>query len=675
MADPAHRSHLKRFLLRLLLATCLLSATAALALELEGKRIDLSRHVEFLEDRSGTLSMDRLASLEWSSRFKPWSHSTRQGTPNFGYTESAYWLRVALARAPQASKDWLLVLSYSSLGEVDFHAPGQAPVRTGADRPVGNRLHFDSNYVFPVELDVAEQYHYLRVRSNSPLTIELTAWTPNAYQASKALFWVPQFLYYGGLLALLLYNLLLFLSLRDLRFLHYSLYALALGLAMVAGNGYGRLLLWPNLSGFDQIAQNFFLSLMGLFALLFSRSLLGLGGKVRWLDGLQGICGGSFAAIAAALLLSLHWSMPLIGLAQLLSLNGLMLVVLNLVAGIRSWLGGFKGARFFALAWVILGLGVITAAGRAAGWLPTNTWTAYAVQISSAAEMLLLSLALADIIREERQAREAAQSQALASQVRMLDLLKSSEENLERAVRERTEQLEAALRHEKEMLAQYLRFGSLISHEFRNPLGILASQLSLLSREHAQGLDHTEKRVEVMGRATRRLLQMFDKWLKSSRLIQLDEEFAPHAIPLQQWLRLVVDGNDYCLARHRVELRLTPGLATIEADEYLLETALSNLLENAAKYSEPGSMVAVETRVKPGHVGIAVIDQGRGIAAELQQQVFLEYFRINPEGPVSGMGLGLSIVQRITDLHGGHMQIDSTPGQGSCLCIWLPQGQ
>lgn len=178
-----------------------------------------------------------------------------------------------------------------------------------------------------------------------------------------------------------------------------------------------------------------------------------------------------------------------------------------------------------------------------------------------------------------------------------------------------------------------------------------------------------------MERATRRLLQMFDKWLKSSRLVQLDEEFAPHAIPLQQWLRLVIDGNDYCLARHSVELHLSAGVMTIEADEYLLETALSNLLENAAKYSAPGTVIAVETRVKPGHVGIAVIDQGRGIAAELQQQVFLEYFRVDPEGPVSGMGLGLSIVQRITELHGGHMQVDSAPGQGSCLCIWLPQKQ
>lgn len=295
------------------------------------------------------------------------------------------------------------------------------------------------------------------------------------------------------------------------------------------------------------------------------------------------------------------------------------------------------------------------------------------MQISSAAEMLLLSLALADIIREERQAREAAQAQALESKARMLEMLKSSEEKLERAVSERTEQLHSALRQEKEMLAQYLRFGSLISHEFRNPLGILQSQLSLLGREHEQGLDRTEKRVEAMRRATRRLVQMFDKWLRSSRLVQGDEEFAPQTIPLQQWLRTVIDGNDYCLGRHQVELRLAQGLTTIEADEYLLETALSNLLENAAKYSEPGTTITIETRLKSGHAGIAVIDQGRGIAPELQRQVFLEYFRVEPEGPVGGMGLGLSIVQRIAIQHGGHVQVDSEPGRGSSLCIWLPQ--
>lgn len=335
----------------LLLATGLLSATGALALVLESDRIDLSRQLEFLEDRGGKLSVDQLTSPEWSSRFKPWSHSGGQGTPNFGYTESAYWLRVALARAPQASEDWLLVMSYSSLGEVDLYAPGQAPVHTGADRPVGSRPHFDVNFVFPVELDMSEQYYYLRVRSSSPLTIGLTAWKPSAYQVDKALFWVPQFLYYGGLLALLLYNLLLYLSLRDRRFLHYSLYALALGLGMMAGNGHGRLLLWPNQASFDQIAQNFFLSLMGLFALLFSRSFLRLGGKARWLDGLQGVCGGFFAAIALALLCSLQWPLPVIGLAQLLSLNGLMLVVLTLVAGIRSWLGGFNSSRWPGRYW------------------------------------------------------------------------------------------------------------------------------------------------------------------------------------------------------------------------------------------------------------------------------------------------------------------------------------
>lgn len=330
---------MKRFWLLLLLSTWFLSVPAALALTVDSESVDLSGHVEFLEDRGGKLTMSQVASPEWSSRFQPWQQSGRQGIPNLGYTESAYWLRIAIARTTQASQEWLLVLSNSGLDEVDAYAPGRHSVHTGADRPVGSRPYFDTNYVFPIDLDTNEQYIYLRVRSSNPLTIPLTIWKPGDYQFDQGQYWGLQFLYYGGLLGLLLYNLLLYLSLRDLRFLHYSCYALALGLAMLAGNGYGRLFLWPELPGFDLIAQNFFMSLMGLFALLFSRSFLRLGGKARWLDGLQGVCGGFFAAIAAALLLSLVWPLPLIGLAQLLSLNGLLLVGLVLVASIRSWLG------------------------------------------------------------------------------------------------------------------------------------------------------------------------------------------------------------------------------------------------------------------------------------------------------------------------------------------------
>jgi len=115
-----------------------------------------------------------------------------------------------------------------------------------------------------------------------------------------------------------------------------------------------------------------------------------------------------------------------------------------------------------------------------------------------------------------------------------------------------------------------------------------------------------------------------------------------------------------------------PQVRHINADDHLLEIALSNLIENASKYSPSGTLIRIETRWRPGQAGIAVIDQGPGIALEHQQAVFTDFYRVQPEGSVRGMGLGLSIVQLIVKAHGGELTLKSTLGQGCCFCMWLP---
>jgi signal transduction histidine kinase len=287
--------------------------------------------------------------------------------------------------------------------------------------------------------------------------------------------------------------------------------------------------------------------------------------------------------------------------------------------------------------------------------------------------MLLLSLALAELIRFEKEQRERAQTMAIEAKSSLLESLKSSEDKLEQTVRERTAQLESSLRHEKELLARYMRFSTLISHEFRNPLSIITSQLSLLRKEHELGQVQLDKRLTVIGSATRRLQLVFDRWLQSDRLGHSLQNITPRPITLQTWLEHLVEANAHCLAEHRIELRCTAGISSVHGDEYLLEIALSNLMENAAKYSAQGSQITLETRTRPGQTGIAVIDRGQGIAPEHQQAVFTEYFRVAPEGAVRGMGLGLSIVQRIVEAHGGQLQLESVPGHGCTFCLWLPE--
>lgn len=97
-----------------------------------------------------------------------------------------------------------------------------------------------------------------------------------------------------------------------------------------------------------------------------------------------------------------------------------------------------------------------------------------------------------------------------------------------------------------------------------------------------------------------------------------------------------------------------------------------NLIDNACKYSEPGRPVLIETRSKPGWIGIAVSDQGSGIEAKDHGAIFDDYYRVRPEGAVPGIGLGLAFVRRIVQLHQGDLELSSALGQGSCFCLWLP---
>lgn len=280
--------------------------------------------------------------------------------------------------------------------------------------------------------------------------------------------------------------------------------------------------------------------------------------------------------------------------------------------------------------------------------------------------MPLLSLALADIIRHERQRHEARQAYSL-------DALRASEARLEHTVAERTRQIEQALQSEKALLAQHLRFSTMISHEVRNPLGIIDGQLSLMAKEHELGIQHLDKRLPVLLGAVRRMASMFNRWLEHSRMGLALDNLDAHRIPLNDWVQRQVHSNAYCLTQHRWTLTLTPTAAQVEADEYLLETAFVNLLENASKYAAAGTLIAIETRTRPGWVGIAVCDEGPGIAPEHHEDIFRDYFRLEPEGGVRGMGLGLPIVRRIVLAHQGQLELDSAPGRGSCFCIWLPE--
>jgi len=646
----------------------LVIASHAAVLTPDTKQVSLLHSAQFLEDPSGTLKLEDVQAM--GQRFRQWE---RGGTEmNFGLTSSAYWIRVSVQRLEAAREDWLLVLEYPKLYELDVYSPDGQAIYTGSSRVFSSRPYFDRFFVLPLKVSTQPSDVFIRVTSRYSLTVPMTIWQPDAYRQSQQQFQLMQFMYYGGLVVLAMYGLVIYLTLRDKRFVIYCAYITTAGMGIFASNGFGRQLIWPDAVVFDEISQSAFLTLGAFFVVLFARKLLLLTSDRSWVSRGMQWSQAFFFVIFCLILLQPVVPVVLRPANQSLMLNSLAMGVLISIASVRAYLQKRQGIRFFLAGWVVLWLGSSIAALRMFGWIPSNGFTLYALQLSTVVEMVLMALALADLLRIEHLAHQEAQKAALASNQALLQLTQASEESLKNAVLERTGRLEASLQTERSLREQYVRFGSMISHEFRTPLSIIQSQASLMRKEHERGIDQITKRLDVMASATKRLVVMFDKWLNSDAINQTMEVLDFQNLELGPWLKTLVNTNAHLLMEHPVNLQLSPQANDIRADEYHLGVALINLIDNAVKYSEKNTPITIETLRRADHIGVAVTNEGAGIPLEFQEKIFNDFFRVSPESSIRGVGLGLSIVQRIAHAHGGSVDLSSMPGHGATFCIWLP---
>lgn len=184
----------------------------------------LAQHMEFLEDPGQGLDLAAARAPENAARYHP---AARGAEVNFGYSRSAYWLRFTVSVLPTAAPDCLLEIAFPSLDQVQVFAPdgnsGYVMQAAGDRRPFAERPYPHRNLVFPLRLAPgATETLYLRVVSEGSLTLPATLWAPEAFHDHDRRSYALLSLYFGMLLALMLYNLLLYLSLRDRVFLAYA---------------------------------------------------------------------------------------------------------------------------------------------------------------------------------------------------------------------------------------------------------------------------------------------------------------------------------------------------------------------------------------------------------------------------------------------------------------------
>ena len=235
--------------------------------------------------------------------------------------------------------------------------------------------------------------------------------------------------------------------------------------------------------------------------------------------------------------------------------------------------------------------------------------------------------------------------------------------------RRRVEALEEASRKTNEFLA-------MLAHELRNPLAPMANALKLLAR--APTSDPTELWVrEVLERQTGQMSRLVDDLLDVSRVTRAAMVLDRKPLDARRSLRNALDAARQWIeeGRHRLTLDIADERLEVDGDEVRLNQVFQNLLHNAAKYTPEGGEIHVAARREGEEAVISVRDSGVGMAPELVESAF-EIFKQGSQSldrPHGGLGVGLTLVQRLVQLHGGKVEARSEgPGKGSEFVVRLP---
>jgi signal transduction histidine kinase len=254
------------------------------------------------------------------------------------------------------------------------------------------------------------------------------------------------------------------------------------------------------------------------------------------------------------------------------------------------------------------------------------------------------------------QLAEANRLEARKSQETAKELARANEELVK---------AEAAVRR-SERLAALGQLTAGLAHELRNPLGTIrvsAEMLKKVSKDDGGiGREMTEYITSEVDRAN----SLVTRFLEFARPLPLK----PAVTDVHEVIDRAVTQYERSADRPDVSVykNYDPALRPVSLDGEWMERVFYNLLRNAAEASAAGSSITVKTRPVDGFIEIAVIDRGSGITAEHRESIFNPFFTTK----ASGVGLGLAIVSKIIDEHGGRILVESEPGQGSVFRVLLP---
>lgn len=624
----------KYFIVLLFLQMGSFSYVQAADVELYGtSAVNLAPHVEIFVDPSNSMSpFDTLS----PDHVDNWQSNDKE-TINRGYNQDVFWLRITLDAARSVHKEWSLVLANPLLEYIDLYqvfdeAGPRLIYRQGAGRAFDSRVEEHRFFIFPIEVYGPTTF-LMRIEMSHSSVVPLKVYPSGEFWAPLLKGDIGNWLFFGIVLAMVIYNAFLYFTIRDKSYLFYVLFVLFFGILQLSLDGYlFQHFWWPD-KGFDYRVNFWLTSASVIFAGFFIVNFLDLNHVSRRLSWLM------FAVIGLQIVyfgLSFVLDSGLYSRLLVPNLIGFMLLAVGF--GIYAWRKGMIAAKFFVLAWALFALGNILFLASRSGWLDLPFPPMFASKLGSVTETMLLAFALAYRIRLLRDDRERAQLRAEAQGY---------------------------------FLAQ-------VSHEIRTPLNGILGMTEVLARTR---LDNEQRNyIETIQGSGASLLTLINDILDYSKIEAGKMELHREAVNLKQLSEQQLQLFQAQADKKNIHLSLSiapevPEKVVIDAQR--LRQILSNLISNAIKYTDRGSIsIELTVLLVEGLPALEcrIADTGIGISDDHQKELFKVYHQVDPSRPrpAGGTGLGLAICQQLVSLMGGSIHVRSEPDRGSQFIVRVP---